>query len=200
MCHNGTRAVPRAFASQPFLSTCPGPEVLPASAGAHNPAGPLAPPRPRQVVSTQPLSAVSRHTAVFPPLPHLLAGAPHASLPPAGGKAPVVPRCLDPMEIVCQLEGSGRWPDSVAAFLRMKAALGVQLAQALAASYALEAQAAEGGYVDVLSEGFAFRLLLATERDAAMQQKALAMGGLQGRGLRGYQGCVRGPVRWRGVL
>ncbi|GAB4820593.1 hypothetical protein N2152v2_007639 [Parachlorella kessleri] len=129
-----------------------------------------------RVVSTQPLSAVSRHTAVFPPLPHLLAGAPHSALPPSPNpKAPAVPRCLDPVEIICQLEGSGRWPENVAAFLKMKAALGVQLAQALQASYGLEAQAAEGGYVDVLCEGFAFRLLLATERDAAMQQKALAM-------------------------
>lgn len=29
--------------------------------------------------------------------------------------------------------------------------------------------------MDVLTDGFAFRLLLATERDAAMQQKALQL-------------------------
>lgn len=132
-----------------------------------------------QVVSTQPLSAVSRHAAVFPPLPHVLAGAPHAALPPQSNpRSPTLPRCLDSVEIVCQLEGSGKWPENVAAFLKAKAALGVQLAQALQASYGLEAQAAEGGYVDVMAEGFAFRLLLSTERDIAMQQKALAMGEL----------------------
>ena len=55
----------------------------------------------------------------------------------------------------------------------MKAALGCQLALLLQQSYGLEAQATEA-HVDVLAGGFAFRLRLVTERDAAMQQKLLA--------------------------
>ena len=53
------------------------------------------------VTSTQPLSATSRHTAPFYPLPHPLAG--------AGGAAGVgrIPRCLEPTELLLQLEGSG---------------------------------------------------------------------------------------------
>ena len=54
-----------------------------------------------KITSTQPLSAISRHTAPFYPLPHPLAG--------GGGAAGVgrIPRCLEPAELLLQLEGSG---------------------------------------------------------------------------------------------
>lgn len=54
-----------------------------------------------KITSTQPLSATSRHTAPFYPLPHPLAG--------GGGAAGVrrIPRCLEPTELLLQLEGSG---------------------------------------------------------------------------------------------
>ena len=45
----------------------------------------------------------------------------------------------------------------------MKAALGVQLAQALESSFGLDAQASED-YVDVLTDGFAVRLFLFSNR------------------------------------
>jgi U3 small nucleolar RNA-associated protein 22 len=57
----------------------------------------------------------------------------------------------------------------------MKAALGCQLAAALAASAGLRASPSEEG-VDVFADGFAFRLLLHTDRDAAMHAKAAAAG------------------------
>lgn len=50
----------------------------------------------------QPLAAVLRHAAAFPPLPHLLAGAPRDTL-----ASDHVARCLQPVELLCQLEGSG---------------------------------------------------------------------------------------------
>ena len=54
-----------------------------------------------KITSAQPLSAVSRHTAPYYPLPHPLAG--------GGGPAGVgrIPRCLEPTELLLQLEGSG---------------------------------------------------------------------------------------------
>jgi hypothetical protein len=45
----------------------------------------------------------------------------------------------------------------------MKAALGVQLAQALETSFGLDAEASED-YVDVLTDGFAIRLFLFSNR------------------------------------
>ena len=41
----------------------------------------------------------------------------------------------------------------------------------------------------MLTDGFAFRLLLATERDAAMQEQALALAG-------GWLGAGLGPGLW----
>jgi hypothetical protein len=67
---------------------------------------------------------------------------------------------------------AGKWPDNLEAFHNMKAAFGCQLAQQLHQTLGTEASASED-CVDVLTDGFAFRLLLATERDAAMQKKAL---------------------------
>lgn len=279
---------------------------------------------PLRVVSVQPLAAVLRHAAAFPPLPHLLAGAPRDAL-----ASDHVARCLQPVELLCQLEGSGgrlgglvgqpagqpspssaallaapamhcqlapgrvggrehrqgtsaagparlpnhptqcpslhrasagKWPDHPEAFNKMKAAVGCQLAALLHQTLGMDAQVggprraaaleaastardslatltrsqphlsaclpacmchvacwpssllachsprpptahplqASEDYVDVLTDGFAFRLLLATERDAAMQQKALQLSEWAGLGV-GW-GVGGGPARKRGAL
>jgi U3 small nucleolar RNA-associated protein 22 len=83
---------------------------------------------PLQVNTVQALSATLRHTAPFFPQPHPLAGGPIA----AGG-LPSLPRCLAPLDLMVQLEGSGKWPDDPAAYSKMKAALGCQVALALEA-------------------------------------------------------------------
>lgn len=120
-----------------------------------------------EVVNTQPLSPVTRHTAVCPPIPHPLAG--HNSLSMAESLK-TIPRCLSAVEILCQLEGSGKWPDGPAAYQKMKAAIGVQLAQALKSSYGVDANAAET-FIDVFLNGFAYRLILYSERDILQLKK-----------------------------
>lgn len=55
-----------------------------------------------KVNSIQPLSAISRGTVAFPPLPHPLAGGPGGGM---GGMP--LPRCMDAIEVLVQLEGSG---------------------------------------------------------------------------------------------
>lgn len=128
-----------------------------------------------KIVGTQPLAPVLRHAAAFPPQPHLLAGAAHADVFDPDSES--IPRCLPAVEILCQLEGSGKWPDGPAAFAKMKAAVGVELAQTLQSGFGIEASASED-YVDILSDGFAFRLILHTERDVAMQHMALTAAGM----------------------
>ena len=56
-----------------------------------------------KVVSVQPLSAASRHTSAFAPLPHPFAGGP-------GARGVKIARCIDPLEVLVQLEGSGESP------------------------------------------------------------------------------------------
>eukprot|EP00775_Hariotina_reticulata_P010181 gene10181-10341_t len=75
-----------------------------------------------------------------------------------------VPRVLEPIEVMVQLEGSGRMPSDHAAFAKMKAALGVQLAAALAAACGAKVTATEEA-LEVLWQGFAFKLLLYLDRD-----------------------------------
>ena len=69
---------------------------------------------------------------------------------------------------MCDLHicGTGKWADDPEAFRKMKAALGVQLAQALESSFGLDVEASED-YVDVLTDGFAIRLFLFSNRFAA---------------------------------
>ena len=62
---------------------------------------------PLRVVSVQPLSAALRDTAAFPPLVHPLATA-KLSGGADGGDLGRVPRCLEPLELLVQLEGSGK--------------------------------------------------------------------------------------------
>ncbi|GIL57828.1 hypothetical protein Vafri_13058 [Volvox africanus] len=130
-----------------------------------------------KVVGVQPLSAVARGTAPLPPQPHPLAGGSmaamvgHAGGGPAGGW--VIPRCLDPLEVLVTLENSGRWPDDPTAFCKMKAALGIQLANSLSSSYGHHVVTSEEA-VDVLMDGFAFRLVLYSGRDESMLARASA--------------------------
>ena len=120
------------------------------------------------IVNVQPVAAVLRNTAVFPPIPHPLAGSSLAD------SSDMVPRCLPAIEVLCQLEGSGKWPDAPVAYAKMKAALGVQLAQTLRSSYGMEAIASEE-YVDILMEGFAYRLVLFSEREPAEAMAVIAL-------------------------
>lgn len=76
---------------------------------------------------------------------------------------------------LCSFLPAGRWPDDPLAFKKMKAALGLSIAQALTATYSHAVKASEE-HVDVLMDGFAFRLVLYSGRDEAMLMKALSSG------------------------
>ncbi|KAI8473415.1 MAG: Nrap protein [Monoraphidium minutum] len=125
------------------------------------------------VTGVQPLSAASRRTAPFPPAPHPLAGGPGGLAAAAGAAG--LPRVVEPLDVMVALEGSGRWPDDPGAYAKMKAAVGCQLAGGLAGAAGFAASPSEEA-VDVFVDGFAFRLLLYTDRDAAMHAKAAAAG------------------------
>ncbi|CAL8472362.1 g11905 [Coccomyxa elongata] len=123
---------------------------------------------PLRIVAVQPLSAALRDTTAFPPLPHPLATANLGAA--ARGDLGRVPRCLERLELLVQLEGSGRWPDHPEAFLKAKAAMGCQLADELATGFGLRTSASQS-CVDVFAEGYAFRLFLSSDRDQAMAAK-----------------------------
>jgi U3 small nucleolar RNA-associated protein 22 len=74
-----------------------------------------------------------------------------------------VPRVLQPIDVLVQLESTGKMPLDAAAFAKTKAALGVQLAGQLAAACGAHVTASEAA-LEVLWQGFAFRLVLYLDR------------------------------------
>ena len=66
---------------------------------------------PCQVVSVSPLSSCCRLTAPFPPQPHPLAGGPPDTSGPGPRGRRHLARCLQPVEVMLQLENSGGWLD-----------------------------------------------------------------------------------------
>jgi U3 small nucleolar RNA-associated protein 22 len=109
---------------------------------------------PLRVVNVQPLSPAFRGTDPFPPQPHQLAFGAGIGLGKSDEQMPVCPRTLD---VLVQLEGSGRWPENSAAINKTKAAMALTIADQLRSSYATPAVVAEEA-VDVLHEGYAIRL------------------------------------------
>lgn len=120
------------------------------------------------IVNIQPVSSVHRNTALYPPIPHELVG----DTTSGDNLSDYLPRCLPALEMLCQLEGSGKWPDAPAAYQKMKSAIGVQLALSLLSTFGIHAMASEN-CIDVFFEGFVFRLLLYSERDLEVLQKQI---------------------------
>lgn len=120
---------------------------------------------PLKVVSVQPLSAAFRHTAVYYPQPHPLAD---ESGPQRVTQ--VIGACPDPLEIVLQLEGSGRWPDDPVAIRKTKVAFCLKIADSLQEKWGVCCVAAEDA-VDLLTEGFVFRLSILYEKDSTLLNK-----------------------------
>lgn len=109
---------------------------------------------PLKVNNVQPLSSAFRGTDPFPPTPHPLAHGAGVGLGTGEDDIPVCPKTLD---ILVQLEGSGRWPEDVPSIEKTRALMAIQLAESLRKSYAMPSIVAEES-VDILFEGYAFRV------------------------------------------
>ena len=109
---------------------------------------------PLKVNNVQPLSCAFRGTDPFPPTPHPLAHGAGVSLGTSEEDIPVCPKTLD---ILVQLEGSGRWPEDPESIEKTKAMMALQLAEQMRKSYAMPHIISEDA-VDILFEGYAFRI------------------------------------------
>lgn len=115
---------------------------------------------PLKIVSVQPISPVFSHADVFPPQPHPVAEDASSQKIPTNA----VPVYVDPLEILLQLEGSGNWPEAPVAIRKTKAAFCLQIAQSLRKKYGVGCIASEDA-VDIIMEGYVFRLLLMYDKD-----------------------------------
>ena len=123
---------------------------------------------PLRIVNVQPLSPAFRGTDPFPPKPHQLAFGAGIGLGRSDEQLPVCPKTLD---VLVQLEGSGRWPDNSAAINKTKAAMALTIADQLRSSYATPTVVAEEA-VDVLHEGYAIRLHINSTAGGANNEAA----------------------------
>ncbi|XP_004428412.1 PREDICTED: nucleolar protein 6 [Ceratotherium simum simum] len=123
---------------------------------------------PLTVSAVQGAHPVLRYTEVFPPAPvkpaysfyeHLRE---RASLLPRPDKP--CPAYVEPMTVVCHLEGSGQWPQDAEAIRRVRAAFQLRLAELLTQQHGLRCRAT-ATHTDVFKDGFVFRIRVAYQRE-----------------------------------
>lgn len=118
---------------------------------------------PLRVSSVQPLDSAFRFTSVFPPEPHPLAG--EKSFISSSVK--VAATCVQTMEVLIQLEGSGNWPMDELATEKTKSAFLLKIGESLQSKWGVSCIATEED-VDVLLSGYAFRLKILHERGLSL--------------------------------
>ncbi|KAK7309292.1 hypothetical protein RJT34_05888 [Clitoria ternatea] len=123
---------------------------------------------PLKVSSVQPLDSAFRFTSVFPPEPHLLANEKIESL----RLYKLVPSCIQPLEVMIQLEGSGNWPMDEVAIEKTKSSFLIQIGERLQKMWGMTCIATEDN-VDVLMSGYAFRLKILHERGLSLLNKEI---------------------------
>ncbi len=85
------------------------------------------------------------------------------------GEVGAVSRLVDAVDVVLQIEASGQWPEDADAIARTKTAFYVQLAETLDKAHkGAQRCVAARDCVEVLMEGFAFRLVLRVDRERAV--------------------------------
>ncbi|XP_075416145.1 nucleolar protein 6 [Tenrec ecaudatus] len=123
---------------------------------------------PLTVSAVQGVHPVLRYTEVFPPTPAWPAYSYYerlrkqASLVPRPDKP--CPAYVEPMTVVCHLEGSGQWPQDAEAVRRVRAAFQLRLAEILTQQHGLQCRAT-ATHTDVLKDGFVFRVRVAYQRE-----------------------------------
>ncbi|KDP42811.1 hypothetical protein JCGZ_23753 [Jatropha curcas] len=123
---------------------------------------------PLRVSSVQPLDPAFRFTSVFPPRPHPLAC--------ENSHAPKLHRafssCIQPLEVMIQLEGSGSWPMDEVAIEKTKSAFLLKIGESLQNSWGMTCIATEED-VDVFLSGYAFRLKILHERGLTLVKREI---------------------------
>ncbi|OIT32009.1 PREDICTED: nucleolar protein 6 [Nicotiana attenuata] len=114
---------------------------------------------PLKVSTVQPLDSAFRMTSVFPPMPHPLAQEKGVDIK----LRKPVSTCINPVEVMIQLEGSGNWPMDEIAIEKTKTAFLLRIAESLQNNWGMMFTATEDD-VDVLMSGYAFRLKISHDR------------------------------------
>ncbi|XP_015124315.1 nucleolar protein 6 [Diachasma alloeum] len=138
---------------------------------------------PLPITGVQGASPVFRYTDVFPPL----ATAYRADERTVEGENCLLlkeessleeaPRSAPAMEGVIQLCASGKWPDELEAVRMTKAAFHIQIAECVRKTFHLKAKG-NPDHVDILKDGFVFRLRVAHQKEIALLKQQLGEDGV----------------------
>ncbi|CAL1360812.1 unnamed protein product [Linum trigynum] len=124
---------------------------------------------PLKISHVQPLDPALRSTSVFPPEPH-----PLANEKGSGGKlSKLTSSCIQPLEVMIQLEGSGNWPKDDVTIQKTKSAFLLKIGESLQSNWGMRCDATEDEVVVLLS-GYAFRLKILHERALALVNSGIA--------------------------
>ncbi|XAR73269.1 hypothetical protein NMG60_11007182 [Bertholletia excelsa] len=123
---------------------------------------------PLRVSSVQPLDSAFRFTAVFPPEPHPLAFEKGINR----SLKKLTSSCIQPLEVVIQLEGSGNWPMDDAAIEKTKSAFLLKIGESLQDKWGMTCNASEDDMV-VFTSGYAFRLKILHERGLSLLKRQI---------------------------
>ncbi|XP_012273791.1 nucleolar protein 6 [Orussus abietinus] len=138
---------------------------------------------PLAITGVQGSSSVLRYTKVFPPLataPRVQPGITEESencLILKERMLEIVPRLVHSVEGTIQLSTSGKWPDELEAIQKMKAAFNIQIGEGLRKQYQLRTHASLQ-HLDVMKEGFVFRLRIAQQKEIALLKQEIGEDGV----------------------
>ncbi|RUS78247.1 hypothetical protein EGW08_013986 [Elysia chlorotica] len=124
---------------------------------------------PLSIHSIQGVHPVFRHASVFPPLPVTQASSDvdvvsgHAV--PKEGKS--LPQYIPALKVICMLEGSGKWPEEIEAIVCLKTLLHIKMGAELRERHSMSTSVHKD-YVDVVKDGFVFRLVISNTRELAV--------------------------------
>ncbi|KAI9164874.1 hypothetical protein LWI28_003798 [Acer negundo] len=123
---------------------------------------------PLKISSVQALNSAFRFTSVFPPEPHPLA----FEKLNVSRLQKLTPSCIQPLEVMIQLEGSGNWPMDHVAIEKTKSAFLIKIGESLQNNWGMMCTASEDD-VDVFMSGYAFRLKILHERGLGLLKREI---------------------------
>lgn len=126
---------------------------------------------PLSISSVQPLDPAFRYTSVFPPEPHPLAN--EKDFGQRYQKFTMT--CVQSLEVMIQLEGSGNWPMDDASVEKTKSSFLLKIGESLQSRWGMKCVAAEDE-VNVLMSGYTFRLKILHERGINSLKKQVTLG------------------------
>ncbi|XP_070599757.1 nucleolar protein 6 isoform X2 [Erythrolamprus reginae] len=136
---------------------------------------------PLTVTAVQGAHPALRYTETFPPVPLKPDYTFHGKIKDRSSFLPVAekpcPAYMDPIKVICQMEGSGQWPRNKEAIQRIKAAFQIQLAEVLNQQHHLLCRPA-ATYTDIHKDGYVFRLQVAYHREPQILKEVVTPEGM----------------------